>query len=292
MNLFEAILLGLVQGLTEFLPVSSSGHLAILQQLLKVNTDTGILFETLLHLGTLVAVCLVFWKDVKNLLIHGIGLIGAVFYNGYVFVRNKIKKENKPYKRLIINAYRKFAALIIVTSVPTAILGLALSSFTEMAAKTLIMPGIGLLITAILLLLMDGKKGGKKKAKATTYKDAGVIGIVQGIATFPGISRSGSTIAACLFLGLDRSFAVKYSFLASVPAIVGANLLELRHIGGNEINGTLIAYYLVGMVVSGVVGYICVRFMINIVKKSKYQYFAYYCAGIGIISIVGYFLIK
>jgi len=292
MNLFEAILLGLVQGLTEFLPVSSSGHLAILQQLLNVNTDTGILFETLLHLGTLVAVCLVFWRDVKNLLIHGIGLIGAVFYNGYVFVRNKIEKENKPYKRLITNAYRKFAALIIVTSVPTAILGLALSSFTETAAKTLIMPGIGLLITAILLLLMDGKKGGKKKAKATTYKDAGVIGIVQGIATFPGISRSGSTIAACLFLGLDRSFAVKYSFLASVPAIVGANLLELRHIGGSEINGTLIAYYLVGMVVSGVVGYICVRFMINIVKKSKYQYFAYYCAGIGIISIVGYFLIK
>lgn len=284
--------MGLVQGLTEFLPVSSSGHLAILQQLLNVNTDTGILFETLLHLGTLAAVCLVFWKDVKNLIVHGLGLIGAVFYNGYVFIANKVKKEDKPYKRLIINAYRKFAALIIVTSVPTAILGFALSSFTEMAAKTLIMPGIGLVITAILLLLMDGKAGGRKKVKAATYKDAGVIGIVQGIATFPGISRSGSTIAACLFLGFDRSFAVKYSFLASVPAIVGANLLELRHIGGTEVTGSLIANYLAGMIIAGVVGYICVRFMINIVKKSKYQYFAYYCAGIGVISIVAYFFIK
>jgi len=292
MNLFEAILLGLVQGLTEFLPVSSSGHLAILKQLLKVNTDTGILFETLLHLGTLIAVCLVLWKDVRNLVVHGIGLIGAVFHNGYIFVTNKIQKESKPYDRLIINAYRKFAALIIVTSVPTAIIGLALSSLIEMAAATLIMPGIGLVITAILLLLIDGKESGKKKVKATTYRDAAAVGVVQGIATFPGLSRSGSTIAACLFLGLDRSFAVRYSFLASIPAIIGANLLELRHVSTSGMTGVMIIYYLLGMVVAGGVGYICVRFMINIVKRGRYQYFAYYCAGIGLISIIGYFFIK
>ena len=153
----------------------------------------------------------------------------------------------------------------------------------------MLIPGIGLLITAIELLLVDGRKGGIKKAKATTYGDAAIIGVVQGVATIPGISRSGSTIAACLFLGLDKSFAVKYSFLMSVPAIVGANILELRHIGEDVLTGSLIASYFVGMIVAAVVGYICVKIMINVVKKSKYQYFAYYCAAVGIISLIAYF---
>ena len=140
-----------------------------------------------------------------------------------------------------------------------------------------------------MLLLVDGREGGHKKAKATTYKDAAVIGVAQGIATLPGISRSGSTIAACLFVGVDRSFAVRYSFLASIPAIVGANLLELGGIAGETITPSLVVSYLIGMVVAGVVGYICIKVMINIVKKSRYQYFAYYCAVIGIISMIAYF---
>ncbi len=289
MQFLYAVLMGIIQGATEFLPVSSSGHLAIFQHIFDINSDTGILFETLLHLGTLIAVCIVYWEDVKNLVIHGVGLIVDVCVNGYTWVMNKIKHEDRPMRKLINHAYRKFAALIIVTSIPTAIIGMLFSKMTESASSVLLIPAVGLLITAIELLLVDGRRGGKKKAKATTYKDAAIIGTVQGIATIPGISRSGSTITACLFLGLDKNFAVKYSFLMSIPAIVGANLLSLRHLGDETITGTLVASYIVGMIVAGIVGYVCIKVMLNIVRKSKYRYFAYYCAAVGLISLIAYF---
>ena len=292
MNLLQAIFMGLIQGLTEFLPVSSSGHLAIFQQLFGIKTDTGVLFEVLLHLGTLIAVCIVFWKDFKNLVIHGVGLVADVCINGWTFIMRLVKKDGRHYRRLITNAYRKFAALVIVTTIPTGIIGLVFSGPIEMASKTLIVPGICLVITAIILLLVDGRPNGKKKAKATNYKDAALIGVAQGIATLPGISRSGSTIAACLFLGLDRSFAVRYSFLASIPAILGANILQLGHLGDASVDGGMILNYVVGMIVAGVVGFGCIKLMINIVKRAKYEYFAYYCAVIGVIAIFSYFFIK
>ncbi len=289
MNFLYAVFMGIIQGLTEFLPVSSSGHLAIFQHIFGLNTGTGVLFESLLHLGTLAAVCIVFWKDVKNLVIHGFSLIVDACIYGCQWI--SCRAGHRPFRRrrLINNAYRKFALLIIVTSIPTAVIGLLLKPIIDAASSVLVIPGICLVITAIVLLLVDGREGGHKKAKATTYKDAAVIGVAQGIATLPGISRSGSTIAACLFVGVDRSFAVRYSFLASIPAIVGANLLELGGIAGETITPSLVVSYLIGMVVAGVVGYICIKVMINIVKKSRYQYFAYYCAVIGIISMIAYF---
>lgn len=289
MSFLYAIFMGLIQGITEFLPVSSSGHLAIFQHIFGLSTENGVLFETLLHLGTLIAVAVVFWSDVRNLVVYGVKLIIDAVVNAVIWISNLITHKDKPYRKLIDHAYKKFAALIIITSIPTAVIGAVLSKLTESASSILLIPGIGLIITAIELLIVDGKKGGTKKAKATTYKDSAIIGVVQGIATIPGISRSGSTIAACLFLGLDKSFAVKYSFLMSVPAIVGANILELRHLGDEVITGSLVVSYVVGMVVAAIVGYICVKFMINVVKKSKYAYFAYYCAAVGVISLVAYF---
>lgn len=289
MDFLYAIFMGIIQGVTEFLPVSSSGHLAIFQHIFGLNTGTGVLFESMLHLGTLTAVCIVFWKDVKNLVIYGIALVVDVLVNGYTWVCNTVRHEKKPMRKLINHAYKKFAALIIATSVPTAIIGFILKDLTESASSILLIPGIGLIVTAIELLIVDGRKGGIKKAKATTYKDAAIVGVAQGIATIPGISRSGSTIATCLFLGFDKNFAVRYSFLMSIPAIVGANLLELRHIGGDILNAQLIISYVIGMIAAAVVGYICIKVMINIVKKSKYQYFAYYCAAVGIISLIAYF---
>ena len=291
MNLLQSILMGLIQGLTEFLPVSSSGHLAIFQYIFKMNTDTGLLFEVMLHLGTLIAVCVIFFKDIKNLVINGVKLLIDVCSNIKTFFTNKSKKTNKKYRRLIDNAYKKFVVLIIVTTIPTGIIGILFNTFIAKASASLLVPGICLVVTAILLLLADGKEGGKKKVKATSYKDAGLIGIVQGIATLPGLSRSGTTITACLFLGFDRNFAVKYSFIASIPAILGANLLELRHVGEVASSGGNILYYFVGMVVAGLVGYICIKAMMYIVKKSKFEYFAYYCAVIGVISIICYFIL-
>lgn len=292
MSLLQAIFMGLIQGIAEFLPISSSGHLAIFQYIFKVNTNTGMLFEVMLHLGTLVAVCVVFWKDVKKLFMEGIHLLVDACGNLKTFFTTKFRHGEGEYHRVITNAYRKFVLLILVTTIPTGIIGIVLSGVVDTASSSLLIPGICLIINAIVLLIVGSLPGGKKKVKASSYKDAAVIGVAQGIAVLPGISRSGSTISACLALGFDRSFAVKYSFIASLPAIVGANLLELRHLGTAVSTGGNILYYIIGMVVAGVVGYICIRIMMYVVTNKKFTYFAYYCAAAGVISLIFNFFIR
>jgi undecaprenyl-diphosphatase len=291
MSLLEAILMGVLQGVTEFLPVSSSGHLAIFQYIFKVNTETGMLFEVMLHLGTLVAVCIVFWKDVRKLFIEGIQLLIDICVNLKTFCVNKFGHGSGSYRRIVTSAYRKFVLMVLVTSIPTGIMGVLFNDLVASASNSLLIPGICLIINAIVLLVVGSLPGGKKKVKRSSYKDAAVIGVAQGVAILPGISRSGSTISACLALGFDREFAVKYSFIASLPAIVGANLLELRHLGEAAASGGNIVYYLIGMVVAGVVGYICIRVMIRVVSNKKFSYFAYYCAVVGVIALAFHFFV-
>ena len=236
MKLWEALLMGLIQGLTEFLPVSSSGHLAIFQNIFKLNTQTGLLFDVMLHVGTLAAVIIVFWRDIYKLVIEGIGILADVCRNSYRFFKNLFSKGEKvKYRKVVRSSYRKFVMLVIVSTIPTGIIGFMAKDLVELAGTTLIVPGICLLITAVLLLIADDAKEGEKRPKTATYSNAFAIGIVQGIATFPGISRSGATITACLFSGFEKKFAVKYSFIMSIPAIIGAAILELKDIGSEEI---------------------------------------------------------
>ena len=287
MSLLQAILLGLIQGLTEFLPVSSSGHLAIFQYIFGINTDTGMLFEVMLHLGTLIAVCAVFFKDIKHLVIEGIALLKDFIVN----VKIRLGRSNENKRRMITNAYRKFVVLILITTLPTGIIGIVLNNFMETATSSLLIPGMCLVINAIILLIVESLTGGKKKVKRASFKDAALIGVAQGLAVLPGISRSGSTISACLGLRFDRSFAVKYSFIASLPAIIGANILELRHLGDALSDGVNFLYYLIGMAVAGISGYICIRIMMYVVSEKKFSYFAYYCAIVGVLSLIFHFFI-
>ena len=287
MSLIQAIELGLIQGITEFLPVSSSGHLAILQYIFNVDTDTGMLFEVMLHLGTLIAVCAVYFKDIKKLVVEGVHILIDVFAN----LKNRFTGGHEKTRRIVTNAYRKFVLLILVTTIPTGIIGIIFNSFMDAATSSLLVPGICLVVNAIVLLILGSLPGGKKKVKAASYKDAAVIGVAQGLAVLPGISRSGSTISACLGLGFDRNFAVKYSFIASLPAIIGANILELRHLGDALATGTNFLYYIIGMVVAGISGYICIRLMMYLVSEKKFSYFAYYCAIVGVIALIFHFFI-
>ena len=163
MSLLQAILLGLVQGLTEFLPVSSSGHLAIFQYIFKVNTDTGMLFEVMLHLGTLIAVCVVFWKDIKKLFIEGIHLLADACVNLKVFFGHKLGHSDEGYRRIVTNAYRKFVLLVLVTTIPTGIIGIAFNGVVDTASSSLLIPGICLIINAIVLLLAGSLSGGRKR---------------------------------------------------------------------------------------------------------------------------------
>ena len=151
MSLLQSILMGIIQGATEFLPVSSSGHLALFKIIFNVNTETGLLFDTMLHLGTLVAVCIVYWKDVRNLIVAAFQLLFDIIANFKTWISNKKNGEHTAYRRLINSAYKKFVVLILITTIPTGIMGVAFSSLIERASQTLLVPGICLVITAILL---------------------------------------------------------------------------------------------------------------------------------------------
>ncbi|MDD6306267.1 MAG: undecaprenyl-diphosphate phosphatase [Clostridiales bacterium] len=289
MSLLQAILMGMIQGLTEFLPVSSSGHLAIFKILFGVDTDTGILYDVLLHVGTLAAICLVYYKDIWKMIVEGCCIIRDVAVNVVLFFKNKATSEKKPYRRIVNSSYRKFVMLVIVSTIPTGIIGVVGGDAVEMASEILIVPGICLIVTAVLLFIADHTKEGDKLPKSVTYTNAFGIGIAQGIATLPGLSRSGTTITACLLSGFNRNFAVKYSFIMSIPAILGALVLQLKDFSEIDVTGTEVSYYIIGMLIAAVVGYICIKTMLVIVRRKKFTGFAIYCLIVGAISIGGYF---
>lgn len=293
MSLLESLFLGIIQGITEFLPVSSSGHLAIFKNLFGLQ-DTGLVFDVLLHVGTLIAVFVVFYKDIWELIVNGIGIIVDVFKNVYTFFYNLIKGKKsghlKQYNKVVSTPYRRFAMLVIVTTIPTGIMGVVFNDIIENASTALIIPGICLLITGTLLLIADNTPDGSKNENNVTYKNAAVVGICQGIATLPGISRSGTTIVACLVSKMDRKFAVKYSFIMSIPVILGAALLELKDLSTVSVTGSEIGCYVAGMIVAALVGYVCIKTMLNVVRKKKFKGFAYYCYIVGFIAIIGFFV--
>lgn len=289
MSLLQAIIMGIIQGATEFLPVSSSGHLALFKILFHVNTDTGLMFDVMLHLGTLIAIFAVYYKDIIRMVVEAFKIIRDVFINIVRFFRNKFGKEENEYLKIVTNGYRKFVLLVIVSTIPTGIIGLVVSDFVEMASEILLIPGICLIITSILLFISDRIQGGNKGPKNVSYTNGFIIGICQGIATLPGLSRSGTTIAACLISGFDRRFAVKYSFIMSIPAVLGAAILELKDFSTAALSGTEILYYVIGMAVAAIVGYICIKTMLVIVRNKKFTIFSIYCLIIGALSIGGYF---
>ncbi len=291
MELWKAIVMGIIQGLAEFLPVSSSGHLAIFKHILNIDFETGgIVFDVMLHIGTLVAIFIAFWSDVKELIIEGFSIIGDFFVNVGRFIGNLFSKRKKPYRNMVDTTYRRFVMLVIVSTIPTGIIGVAFNDLIEQASSTLIVPGVCLIITAILLHIADNAPNGNKDAEDVSYRAAGLVGIAQGIATLPGISRSGTTITACRVLGFDKNFAVKYSFIMSIPAVLGAAVLELGDFSLAGLGTTTLVNYLVGTVVAAVVGYICIKTMLVIVRKKTFRGFSYYCLIAGAIAIVWHFI--
>ena len=286
MELIKAIILGLIQGLAEFLPISSSGHLAIFKYVLGFETETGLLFDVLLHLGTLAAVFVAFRKDIFELIKEGVSIIGQFFKSLFGCMFKKAK-----WQPVVTTPYRRFVMLVIVSTVPTGIMGILLSDAINAASATLIVPGILLLINGVQLLISDRLPDGALTEADASYTKAGIVGIAQGIATFPGISRSGTTITACLACGFKREFAVKYSFIMSIPAILGALVLELLDFAPEALTASDWLNYLTGTVIAGLVGYVCIKTMLVIVRGKKFKYFAYYCFAMGAFAVIFNFLV-
>ncbi|MCR5793594.1 MAG: undecaprenyl-diphosphate phosphatase [Lachnospiraceae bacterium] len=292
MELWKALVMGVIQGIAEFLPISSSGHLAIFKHILHLDLESGgMMFDILLHVGTLLAVFVVFYKDIWELIMEGIGIVIDFFKNVGRFFQNLLSKDKKEYIRIVDSEYRKFVMLVIVSTIPTGVIGYLGKDIIERAGQTLLIPGLCLLATAVLLVIADRFNQGTNKPDRISYSDAAIVGCSQGIATLPGLSRSGTTIAISLLLGFDKNFAVKYSFIMSIPAIMGAAVLDLKDIQAASLPAHVWFNYLAGTVVAAIVGYICIKTMLVIVRGKKFTFFSIYCFIVGIIAIVAYFLL-
>ena len=290
MSVLQAIFLGIVQGLTEFLPVSSSGHLAIFQNIFHIDTGGSIAFDVMLHVGTLFVVFLVYWKDICKLVAEAFRMLYDCFFNLKLRLTRNNTEQPRKYRRIIRTNYRKFVALVIVSTIPTGLIGYFGRKLIEDASATLIVPGICLLITGIILYLSDKVENCWKIPKDVSWGEGVLIGIAQGFATLPGISRSGTTISACTFCGFERKFAVKYSFILSIPAILGAAVLELKDIAGESLSPSMLGSYACGMIAAAVFGYISIRIVGKVVLSRKMKVFAFYCFAVGIFAIAGQFI--
>ena len=270
MNLFTSLLLGVIQGLAEFLPISSSGHLALAQHLLGVNTEVPAFFDVLLHLGTLLAVLVAYWGDVVEIVQEFFRGVGDV-------IHGTTPTPVPPARRMIL--------LIIVGTLPLFAI-LPIHKKVQALGDSMVFIGMALVVTCFLLFACDLVHRGHKTERSATLLDALLVGVGQALATMPGISRSGMTISAGCFLGFERSFAVRFSFLLSIPAVLGANILSLKDALEAGVDWAAVPVYLAGVVASAVVGYACIRLLKLIAQKGRFGGFAYYCWAVGLLTLL------
>lgn len=270
MTYIQSAILGIVQGVAEFLPISSSGHLTLFQHFFGMQ-EPDQLYNILLHFATLVAVCLYYWQDIRDMILE--------FFRGAAALvsREGGQEPPPPARRLVL--------LVIVGTLPLFLV-LPIQDQVEALGSNPIFVSCVLLVTGVILFAADRMAKGHKTAKNATILDALLVGAAQAVATLPGLSRSGSTIAAGMALGFDRKFAVRYSFLLSLPAVLGATLIKVLHAVGDGIDTALLPKYLVGMVLSGVVGYFSIKLVNLLSDKGKFGAFAYYCWAAGGLSLV------
>ena len=263
--------LGFVQGVAEFLPISSSGHLTLFQHFFGMP-EPDQLFNVLLHFATLLAVCVVYWRDILE-------MIGEFFrFFGELFSRRSYRGNPPEARRMVL--------LLIVGTLPLFAV-LLINEQMEALGNNPIFVSCALLVTGCILFLSDRMAKGRKTTRNATLPDVLLVGVAQGFAPVPGLSRSGCTISAGMALGFDRKFAVRYSFLLSLPAVLGATLLKVLDV--LELEGGVpeesIPVYVLGMAVAAVVGYFSIKLVNLLAAKGKFGAFAYYCWGAGLVFL-------
>ena len=261
MTYLKAILLGLVQGIAEFLPISSSGHLAIARNLLNMEGAGSIpeFFDVLLHLGTLIAVFAAYWSDIRDMVVEFFRGIGDLAHRS-------TPTPVPPARRLIL--------LIVVGTLPLFAV-LPIRKTVQGLGDNMYFVGAALIFTGFLLFLCDRVRRGRKTERSATWLDALLVGVGQAVATLPGVSRSGMTITAGCFVGYERRFAV-----------LGANILSIKDAVQAGIVGAEVPMYLVGVAVAAVTGYLCIRLLKYIADKGRFGAFAYYCWAVGVLTLV------
>jgi undecaprenyl-diphosphatase len=270
MSVLSAVLLGLVQGIAEFLPISSSGHLMLLEQFFHIQ-EADMLFDVLLHLGTLLAVVATYRKDLRGILRGGLGLLGLG--------RDRGKTTRKNLDR------RRMALFLLVGTLPL-LLVLPLYDWVQGLFSSTVFVSVMLLLNGTALYFSDRFSGGTRTHRDMSALQALLVGLCQVVAVIPGLSRAGSTIAAGRACGFQRAFAVRFSFLLSVPAILGAAVLSLVRAGQSGVDLSLLPMYLVGMAAAAFSGYFSIRLLRWLANRHSLGGFAYYCWGAGIVCLV------
>ncbi len=276
MSVWFALLLGVLQGATEFLPVSSSAHLCLLQRLFpeQQGQGSGLLFDVLLHLATLTAVCAAYWPDLRALLRE--------------LVRPLHRRENRPPPD---RSARRLLLLLVLGTLPLGLAALG-EDWVERLSQSGLFIGIALLCTGLLLYLTDLLPEGRKSLDRAGPADALLVGLTQALAVLPGLSRSGSTAAVAMARGLDRQSAMKYSFLLSVPAILGATVLKLVDAVSMGFDLKMLPVCLLGMGAAAVSGWLSLRFLRRLAQRGGFSAFRWYCWGLGLAAILTDILLK
>ncbi|MCD4796736.1 MAG: undecaprenyl-diphosphate phosphatase [Candidatus Cloacimonetes bacterium] len=264
MEIIKSIILGIIQGLTEFLPISSSGHLVLAKHYLNFEM-TDITFEIFLHLGSVIAVLLYFRKDILNLL-----------KSLFIYSKDEVTHSNN----------RKIIFYLFVATVITALIGYYFEETIQKVFTSLYIPSIMLSITGIILIISDKIESKGLGSYQLGIKKSILIGLGQAFAILPGISRSGTTIALGIFTGLKREEAARFSFLLSVPIILGANVHKMSEL--SNLPKTMLLPYLFGLIAAFFSGYMVISLLISFVKKQKLKYFAYYCWLVSIVTLILY----
>lgn len=277
MDIIQSIIIGIVQGLTEFLPVSSSAHLVFVPYLL--GTESSLAYDTLLHIGTLVAVVVYFWNDLLHMI--------KSFFSSLMDI---------PSGRLISgireDKFKKLAWFIIIGSIPAGLAGILLKDFFEGLFNNIPAVGFFLIITGILLYsseMISRKISKKSGVKEMNVKNSLIIGVAQACSIAPGISRSGATISTGLFLGLERELAARFSFLLSIPAILGAALVQIKDI--SSLMDMTTGAALAGFIAAIITGYLAIKIVLKLITEKNLLIFAYYCWIVGPLAIILYYLL-
>lgn len=273
MTYLLSILMGIIQGVAEFLPISSSGHLALFQTFFGMENveEKYMFFTVLLHFGTLISVCVVYWRDIADMI--------REFFLGIAALagRKDTGVTPPPARRMVM--------LIIIATLPLFIMVLLQDAINQLFSNS-IMVSCALMATGFILFFSDRLAKGHKTARNATVVDALIVGCGQALAVIPGLSRSGTTISVGMLRGFDRSFAVRFSFLLSLPAILGANVLEIKDAVEAGFPVEELPMYLVGVAVAAVVGYFAIRLVKSLSDKGKFGKFAYYCWAVGLGSLI------
>ena len=277
MTYIQAIILGLTQGLAEFLPISSSGHLALLQYFFDVRSDQVLAFTVMLHLGTLFSVFFIYWKDIVELVIELIATIRDICTGKGL--------------RVNANPTRRLGFMIIVATIPTALIGLLFEDLFESLYSSLVGISLGLIFTGFILLLAERKGRQDKTIETMKFRNAVFVGIMQGIAICPGVSRSGSTLFGSLITGLDRALAVKFAFLISIPSILGSVILEVPDLLSEGMTAGAAGPMIAGVIVAVLSGIFAIKAMIRIVTGRRLVGFSIYVWLVAA-TVLGYVLIS